>query len=255
MAAYFEFELDLTEALRERLPPVFDGLTGEPLTHANVAALPQTQGVYMLLERGTPMYIGKTDSSHGFHDRLLRHWFTLSARNNIDLATVTFKAVRVMVFTTINVESILIQRYIGANPMAWQNSGFGSNDPGHRREFQDPSKFDIDHPINVRLPLDFVLPGAYTALELLIHLKHHLPYDLRYETDVDDKGKSLHFRTGHIDQRETTIQISRPNMTVREILELMVIVLPIGWVVTVFPGRVILYKEPTKYRFQIEQFP
>ena len=250
---YSEFELDLTDALRRELPLVLDALDGTPLTQANVSGVPQTQGVYMLLEGSTPMYVGKTDAAHGFQDRLKRHCFTLSARKNIDLANVFYKAVRVMVFTTVNVEAMLIERYIDANPMAWQNSGFGSNDPGHRRELQDPSKFDIDHPINIRLPVDFVPPGSYTALELLLRLKHHLPYDLRYQTDPAPGGKSHHFKTGHADQRDTTVHVPSANLPVRDLLELVVNALPHGWVVTVFPGRVILYKEPTSYRFQLER--
>ncbi|WP_233840521.1 Eco29kI family restriction endonuclease [Dyella sp. 2HG41-7] len=253
MGSYFEFELDLTEALRERLPTEFDRLQGAPLTLENVVKVPQTQGVYMLLERGIPMYIGKTDAAHGFQDRIRRHWYTLSARHNIDLANVWFKAVRVMVFTTVNVESILIEQYIGANPMAWQNSGFGSNDPGHNREFQQPSKFDIDYPINLQIPIDFVQPGTRPVLDVLLNLKHYLPYDLRFETDVASSRKNVHFTKGHIDQRLTMIDVPQRSFTVRELLQLLINALPDGWVATVLPGRVILYKEPTTYRHQVEQ--
>lgn len=129
---YQEFELDITQALLEHLPDIFANLADAPLTADDVAGLPEkAQGVYMLLDDGTPTYIGKTDADHGFRARLQRHFLNLSARHNFDLTKVSFKAVRVMVFTMVNVEKTLIDHFLGARGMSWQFSGFGSNDPGH----------------------------------------------------------------------------------------------------------------------------
>jgi len=254
-AAYAEFELDLTKALLENLPPILQNLIAAPLTKENVLLLPQAaQGVYMLLDGGVPMYIGKTDSTHGFRDRLLRHFHTLSARKNIDLSKVSFKAVRIMVFTTVNVEKTLIAHFLGNDKMAWQNSGFGSNDPGHNRENQEPSIFDRDHPINIDHPLDFVLAGTRSLLALLILLKDELPYDFRYETDIGSNGRPVKYTIGHSQYKALQVTVPADSMTLRELLDTVIIrALPSGWVSTIFPGRVILYNELTHYRYSIEQ--
>jgi len=253
--AYAEFELDLTRALLENLPPILGALPPATLTKAHVLSLPEAaQGVYMLLEDGTPMYIGKTDAAHGFKNRLYRHFLTLSARKNIDLTRVTFKAVRIMVFTTVNVEATLIKHFLGENKMAWQNSGFGSNDPGHNRENQEPSDFDKLHPVNIDMPLEFIRPEQTSAFELLLRLKENLPYDLRYETDLGSNNKPVKYTRGHIEQREAQVVVPREGMSLRELLkDVLIPALPTGWVATVFPGRVIFYKEPTTYRYAIEQ--
>ena len=253
-SGYAEFELDLIAALQERLPPEFAKLTGLPLTDKSLEGIPaDAQGVYMLLDRGTPTYIGKTDASHGFQDRLHRHYLSLSARKNVDLGTISFKAVRVMVFTVVNVESMLIKTFIGDNPLAWQYSGFGSNDPGHHREKQEPSEFDVNHPINIDLPHGLVPAGPIGALSLLRTLKECLPFDFRYETDRTAAGKPKRYTIGHADHRATDFVIPRSNMTLRELLaEVVVQQLPTGWVATVFPGRVILYKEDDAYVYSLE---
>lgn len=253
--AYAEFELDLTQALREKLPPVMEALEPAPLTKANVLALPKAvQGVYMLLQGKRPTYVGKTDAQHGFQDRLYRHFQTLSARRNLDLSEIEFKAVRIMVFTTVNVEKTLIDHFLGKSKMAWQNSGFGSNDPGHNRENQEPSEFDKRYPINIDMPLDFIAKGSKTGLELAVELKDKLPYDFRYQTDTKDNGKSVKHTHGHKDLRETVVNIPRDGMSLRELLQQCLRPsLGDAWCATVFPGRVILYKERTTYKYAIEQ--
>ena len=254
---YTEFELDLTRALLEHLPGIFERLGAEPLTQTAVKELPEkAQGVYMLLDEGRPTYIGKTDAEHGFRDRLDRHFFTLSSRRNLDLGKISFKAVRVMVFTTVNVETTLIKHFLHDNKLTWQFSGFGSNDPGHNREGQEPSNFDKKYPINIDLPLSAVQKGAHNALQLLMLLKSSLPYDFRYGTDIGANGRAVKHTKGHIDQRSTSLNVPRNGMTLRALFEEVLIPqMPGGWVATVFPGRVIYYKEPTEYRYVVERFP
>lgn len=252
---YTEFELDLMQAIKLYLPPVIDRVAPASLDLENVNALPEkVQGVYLLLENGKPTYVGKTDAKHGFRDRLRRHFLTLSSRRNLDLATISFKAVRIMVFTVMSVETALIEIFTESNPNSWQNTGFGSNDPGHRRETQKPAKFDVDYPINIDLPLQEVTAGEYSAIELLIKLKKLLPFDLRYETDSRGKGKSAKHTVGHADKRNATVKVARDGMSLREILNKALLPsLPDGWVATVFPGRLILYKNSTSYDDQLEQ--
>ncbi|KQP12062.1 hypothetical protein ASF45_32165 [Pseudorhodoferax sp. Leaf265] len=92
-----------------------------------------------------------------------------------------------------------------------------------------------------------------TVLALLLLLKEQLPYDLRYETDIGTNKKSVKHTVGHVDQRSHVCDVPRSNMTLREILiECVIPALPEGWMVTIFPGRVILYKEPTRYRYGLE---
>lgn len=257
MAAYAEFELDLTRALLRDLPPVLEAIQPAHLTGAELDTLPESvQGVYMLLFEGVPTYIGKTDAGHGFRTRLKRHLYSLSARRNLDIASVTYRAVRIMVFTTVNVESTLIRHFnVASNPMAWQNSGFGSNDPGHRREGQDPSQFDRRYPINIDLPLQFVQPGTSTVRDLLVLLKDALPFDFRYETDaLPGSSRPQKHTVGHMDHRDANAVVPRSAMTLRDLLvEVILPSLPGGWMATVFPGRVILYKEATLWPHAIER--
>lgn len=71
---YTEFEFNLPDALLKELITVFDGLAPAPLLAANVAAIPEEQGVYQLFlaPHGQPslVYIGKTDAAAGLRVRL-----------------------------------------------------------------------------------------------------------------------------------------------------------------------------------------
>lgn len=259
LKGYVEYEIDIEKVLRTELPEVVAGIDLAPLTAASVNAIPEgAKGAYVLYVDGYAVYAGKTDTRHGFRDRLNRHAFTIQNRKNLDPSTITFKAIRILVFSNFDVEAILIDamRQADENALAWNDSGFGSNDPGHNREGQQPAGFDIAYPINIDRQLHLVEAGSHAVLELLIKLKQHLPYDLRYETDLkpgtDDKYIS--YRKGHVDQREAPeVQVSDEDTT-RTLLSKIMSALPVGWRTTVFPGRVILYKEKTRYRYETESF-
>lgn len=126
-AGFVEFEFNLPDALLASLINVFDKMSGAPLTPENVQKIPEAQGVYMLLMRGQIVYIGKTDAEAGLRRRLDRHAWTIQHRAGLTVAEVAFKAVRIFVFTAIDLETQLIRHYA---PVPWNNSGFGSNDPG-----------------------------------------------------------------------------------------------------------------------------
>lgn len=72
-AGFIAFELDLMKAVMDQLVPTLDTLDGAPLTQQNASALPDAQGVYMLLHAGTVRYVGKTDAQAGLRTRLTRH--------------------------------------------------------------------------------------------------------------------------------------------------------------------------------------
>lgn len=259
LKGYVEYEIDIERVLRADLPRVVAEIESAPLTAQSVAAIPEgAKGAYVLLVDGHPVYAGKTDTRHGFRDRLNRHAFTIRNRRNLDPETIEFKAIRILVFSNFDVEAILIDALRKADKTAlrWNYSGFGSNDPGRNREGQQPAEFDLQYPVNVDRPLHLVAPGRHPLLPLLVALKDHLPYDLRYETDLkpgtDDKY--IDYRKGHVDQREAGLVEVDDADTTRTLLTKIMAALPPGWRTTVFPGRVILYKEDRTYRYALESF-
>lgn len=254
---YVEYEIDIEKVLRNELPLVVEAVPIAPLTMDEVMAIPAgAKGAYVLFEDGHPVYAGKTDTTHGFRQRLGRHAETIQHRHNLDPATIGFKAIRILVFSNFDVEAILIKALRKANPaaLAWNTSGFGSNDPGHNRETQEPAAFDVARPIDIDRPLGMT-SGTYAPLELLIALKDGLPYLLRFQTDhLPGKRYPEHYRKGHADQRAADPLVIDEADTMRAILQKTLAILPDGWRVTVFPDRVILYKEPTTYQYALESF-
>ena len=109
--AYVEFEFDLSDALLTRLVQVLNGMEPTPLTAENAANIPGGQGVYQLFHNGTLVYIGKTDSEAGLPQRLARHVRSIQNRSNLNVADVSFNAVRIFVFTAMDLETLLIRSY------------------------------------------------------------------------------------------------------------------------------------------------
>ncbi|WP_337846737.1 hypothetical protein [Sphingomonas sp.] len=254
---YVEYEIDIEKVLRNELPQVVESIPVAALTLETVMAIPAgAKGAYVLFENGHPVYAGKTDTTHGFRQRLGRHATTILHRHHLDPTAIGFKAIRILVFSNFDVEAILIKALRKADPTAlsWNTSGFGSNDPGHRRETQEPAAFDVQHPIDIDRPLNLAV-GEYPILDVLIRLKDSLPYLLRYQTDqLEGKKSPEHYRKGHADQRMAPAIGIESGDSTRAVLTKVLRVLPDGWRVTVFPDRVILYKEATTYDFALESF-
>ncbi len=239
VSGYDEFEIDVEAILRDQLPRFFTAVAAAPLTAANVAALPErAKGAYMLLLDGVPVYAGKTDTRHGFRDRLNRHSWTVQGRKGLDPARLSFKAVRIMVFSAFDVEAILIaeMKKEGAGSLPWNNSGFGSNDPGKNRDGQQPADFDQWYPVDIDFPVEGLPAGDMSLSEFLRVVKGKLPYLIRNASFPDD------------------IRISNvaTSSTVRELLKIVVAALPAGWQVTVLHGRIIIYHENRDYPYKIE---
>lgn len=243
--AYVEFEFDLSEALLARLVQLLDGMEANSLTPENVASIPEGQGVYQLFHNGTLAYIGKTDSDAGLPQRLRRHVRSIQNRLNLNVEEVSFNAVRIFVFTPMDLETLLIRTY--GRP-AWNNSGFGSNDPGRNRDKtrSNPVGFDARYPVNVDHVLDFALPDAGTVAMCLMALKESLPYVFRFET-IAPKS-----RTPHLDLTNTQMALGEGPRTVRSVLERAIAALPPGWQATALPSRVIIYREPDAYDYEVE---
>ena len=253
---YIEYEIDVEKILRDDLPGIIATSEEASLTLEAVNAMPErAKGAYVLYEDGHPVYAGKTDTRHGFRSRLGRHFQTVQSRIDLDPARLSFKAVRIMVFSNFDVEAILIKELRRQDPtaLAWNFSGFGSNDPGHNREGQEPADFDKERPVDIDRPLPFIAPGKMPLLKLLIGLKDGLTYDFRYQTDPNEKGKPSHYRVGEVDQREAgDIELPDRPLTMREALKIVLAALPKGWCATVFPNRVILYRESVTYQYARE---
>ncbi|WP_395019812.1 hypothetical protein [Dongia sp.] len=254
---YNEFELDIERVLREQLADFFGQIDSAPLTQANIQTIPaKAKGAYILLHKGVPVYAGKTDTRHGFRNRLDRHWFTLQHRKGLDIADMSFKAVRVMVFSNFDVEAILIERMraIDPNYLEWNDSGFGSNDPGRNRDGQAPADIDEQWPIDLDMEIDPGQKGPRDLLGLLIQMKDNLPYTFRYDTDLIGKkknGKPLYakYTVGHKDYQGKQVMLPHGTaLTFRDVLKLVVAQLP-GWQATVFSNRVILYPEHENYPY------
>ena len=236
---YDEFEIDFEDILRTTLPPLFESIPPARLTSEAVSALPlRAKGAYLLLLDDRPVYAGKTDTRHGFRDRLRRHASSVQHRVGLDPERISFKAVRIMVFSAFDVEAILIAKLRGNDSKAlpWNDSGFGSNDPGRRRDGQQPAPFDRDFPIDVDRPLDMHL-GPCSAGEALGHLNEVVPYLLRVGPDSEIQATDVEMPA---------------NPTMRSALRAILSYLSPGWQATVFHGRVIMYRQKTNYPFARE---
>lgn len=251
---YGEFEVDIAALMRSSLPAYFDDLNAVPLLPENINEIPhQAQGAYLLFLNETLVYIGKTDAQAGFRSRLTRHFHNIQHRSRLEPSEVSFKAVRVFVFNMFDLETILIEEYTrstGLRPI-WNTSGFGSNDPGHRRENQDPALFDVRHPVDIDRQIEAVEPGTHDILAVLLKLKDSLPYTLRFESDGPGKHS---WRQGHADMRGNAVEIAPGPQTTRSIIQAVLDAMGSEWQATVLPNRVILYKEDTTYPAQVEAF-
>ncbi|MBY2937194.1 GIY-YIG nuclease family protein [Rhizobium leguminosarum] len=240
-----EFEFDLPDALLNSLIKVFDDMLGAPLVASNVLEIPEEQGVYQLLLRGQVVYVGKTDADYGLRGRLAKHAWTIQHRLNLSPSDVLFKAARIFVFTAMDLEKLLIRHYSERSAVWWNNSGFGSNDPGRNRDDTDlkPTGFDAVYPIDLDQPVDIALEGALSVAELLAVLRAELPYTLRAQGAPDGR------KSPHPDLTGTLItEMATAPGTTRQVLQLALSRLPAGWQATALAGRVILYKEAREYR-------
>jgi hypothetical protein len=246
-AGYTEFEFDLPEALLARLVEVFEDVEPAQLLSEIVGNVPEEQGVYQLFLKREGVfelvYIGKTDAAAGLHSRLARHAGKIQQRIGLDPRHVYFKAVRVYVFTAVDLETQLINHYGGVLKVNWNGSGFGSNDPGKER---DTTTYKVDHfdtqfPIDIALPLLTEIPTVASAATILRTLKRDLPYLIRFE--LLKKGSRL----AHPDLEFTivTLDPARP-LTPEQIIAQTVRALPAGWHATMLPSHIIIYKDDSR---------
>jgi len=238
---YVEFEFDLPKALLERLAATLDGTAPAPLTADAATQVGEVQGVYELFHKGKLVYVGKTDAKAGLRQRLSRHAAKVRHRIGLDPDDVSFKAVRIFVFTAMDLEADLIVHHAKDGKLAWNNSGFGANDPGRNRDqsIVKPDHFDARFPIDTDRPIDGLsFARGLSAADALDALKALIPYNIRYERDGGGPHPAF-----------SEAKFARPvkPRNVREALTAIVKTLPVGWTATVLKGYVIVYRERATY--------
>lgn len=236
-----DFEFDLPGALLDQLVTILDRMEQGPLTDTGLAEVPEAQGIYQLFLDGQLVYIGKTDAEAGLRKRLGRHSKKILHREGLDPSRVTFKGVRIFVFTAMDLETQLIRHYTGKDGTRWNGSGFGANDPGRERDTSRPGRFDSEFPIDIDRPLEANLSGTRTAAEAAAQLKAVLPYTLRFQSAT--KGG----RKPHPELVATTVTMTAAADTPRTALTELTRQLPAGWQATALSALLILYKESKDY--------
>lgn len=248
MPTFFEeLEFDLPKALIASLIELLDGMPQGELTEANVAMVGNEQGVYQLFLDGKLVYIGKTDAEAGLQARLRRHSKKILGRKNLSSARVTFKAVRVYVFTAMDLEELLIKKYDLNSNNSWNNSGFGSNDPGRERDTSTlkAHHFDKKFPMDYDYLIDVSANGEPQKIsDVLKKLKdpETCPHLIRFQT-AGGGG-----RAPHPDLENTDVVIPTGLEPIRQTLQRLKGALGTDWQITALPGYVIGYKERRDYK-------
>jgi len=234
---YREFEFDLPGALLDHLIRALDELELASLDAASLAVVPEAQGIYQLFLDGELVYIGKTDADSGLFRRLTRHSAKVIHRTGLDPARLSFKAIRIFVFTAMDLEAQLIKHYGTVKGTKWNGSGFGSNDPGRNRDNSAPGNFDREFPIDIDFELEADFSGTRSAAAVAAQLKAVLPYTFRFQTEPPRS------RTSHPDLQNTNVTMPAGAMTARRVIQELVRQLPSGWQATALSAVLILYKE------------
>lgn len=234
---YREFEFDLPGALLDHLVRALDGIERAPLNAQSLEVVPEAQGVYQLFLDDQLVYIGKTDAESGLSQRLTRHSTKITHRRGLDPSRVSFKAIRIFVFTAMDLETQLIKHYTAAVGTRWNGSGFGSNDPGRNRDNSTPGTFDQEFPINIEVELPGDFSGVRSAATVAAQLKAILPYTFRFQTEPPRS------RSPHPELKNTAVTMPGGVMTARRVIEELVRQLPPGWQATALSAVLILYRE------------
>lgn len=238
-------EFDLETALRDELVRLFDRMSAAPLTPSTAANLPNAQGVYQLFHHNERVYVGKTDADAGLSRRLERHSTKIQGRRGLDPSRVMFKAVRIYVFTPMDLETQLIKYYknIDGRKPTWNDSGFGSNDPGRQRDHTKykSEHFDAQFPIRTDLPVEGLPAGVSIPIsEVLEMVAKQVPCYMRFERRPGSTK-------WHDDLTGGYITLSKASNTLQGVLQDVADALGPNWQFTVLPGYVIGYREQKAY--------
>lgn len=246
LRTYFEeLEFDLPTALIHALVALLDEMPSATLTEKHVSTVENEQGIYQLFLDDALVYIGKTDADAGLQTRLRRHSKKILGRVGLNSNRVTFKAVRIYVFTAMDLEELLISHFGLTSTNSWNNSGFGANDPGRERDTTKLKEhhFDKKFPIQLQLPVDVGANGkAQSVNDVLVKLKKAVPYLIRAQTAGGGSKRP------HDDLVKTRITIpTKKGLTAERVLRLIKTALGAEWQVTALPGYIVIYKEERPY--------
>ncbi|WP_155741320.1 GIY-YIG nuclease family protein [Burkholderia territorii] len=245
MVRYFkDLEFNLPSALLNQLTALFEEMVPGPLTNAALKWVPEEQGVYQLFFKNKLVYVGKTDADAGLRNRLLRHSKKIRSRLNLNPRDVKFKAVRVYVFTAMDLEDWLIKYYKDVDgDLEWNLSGFGANDPGRNRDKSEVKEdhFDNKYPIDLGLSVEVDQGDDRSVANVLRQLKNQLEYTIRFERAGKNSKKA------HPELEATHISLKSRRDAVSEILVQIAQAMGAEWQITALSGYVIIYKENEKY--------
>lgn len=243
------FSLSITQALREQLILALGMLSPAALNEGNIAAIEKKGGIYQLFLEGSPVYIGK--STNSLYSRIGNHLRKLSGRTPGLLERMQFRVLYVNEdLDALAPEKMLIRALKSTGRAPWNQNGFGNKDPGRQRDTSlvKIGHFDRDFPIN----LDFSLrlsgtKPIQTLLDALEAIKAALPYNLRFPSAKDSVQREL----AAIDV--SAERVHDRTMTVAGWLSFVASRLPTGWMITAFPGYLIIYRETQPERYASRQ--
>jgi len=239
------FRFDLPSAVTKQLLTELHALKTSPLRQENLRLLSEfqgrheiKQGVYLLLVKEVPTYVGKADD---VCERLEEHLWKLRGRQNIAIEDVGFKALLLEVaWSTAANENLLIAAFQAKNQCVWNKKGFGPKDPGKHRDGHEPGWFDQTFPIRDDWPCTGI-DDEMRVGDLLWKLKDQLPFLLRFEID-DAVG-------------ERKVKLKGVPRNARALLLKAAEVLGPGWQLMLFKSHLTLYNQRKSYSFGEELYP
>lgn len=235
--AVADFKLSITQALADQLAERLQPLRPAPLSENSLEHVENRPGVYELFLGDQRVYVGK--ASRSLPTRLRNHARKLSGRTGLSLGDVRFVCLYVDEdLEAAAPETLLIKKYRDAGGSPWNTNGFGNKDPGRRRDTSEiaANHFDALFPINLNATVELT-PGMWRIEELLAEVKQKLPYNFRYERTS----------TAARHNYQVSLHVEFPTPSTRQLAELVLTALPVGWQLTALPGYAILYKETIDY--------
>jgi len=254
------FVFPMQRVLLEEITDQLQRLTPIPLTVESINALKAYEatprereirkGLYILHYKGEVCYAGKADVS--LSSRLTEHFVKLSARMGITPAQVDFRCLYLDEnWSATAHEQALIAHFQSKGVCAWNNGGFGNNDPGRQRDKTElrADHFDRMFPIDPNLPIE-LLEKKGSILRLLEGVKASVPYNFRFELRKKNAAAEAEIAKEYSSVVDLTDV--RP-ATAKSLLHAIVDALGPQWQVTFLYGYVILYKEGFDYSAECQQ--
>lgn len=234
-----QFSLSITDALGEQLMAALNKLPAAPLTLERISQVAREGGIYQLLLDGKSVYIGK--SKDALNGRIGQHRRKLSGRTEGLLERMQFRALYVNEdLDALAPEKMLIRSLRRDGEAPWNQNGFGNNDPGRRRDTSlvKLGHFDNDYSINLGFTIKPVsVKPVKTLLDAMSAIKLALPYNLRFPSPKDASQRVLR----EIDVASEPVH--EMTMSAERWLTWIAEHLPQDWMITAFPGYVIVYRE------------